>query len=147
MKRHFIFAIVVILILIVVLFVLNDYKLDIAESKVVNISFYDESRISKKVITNSGDISVIVEAVNSLHNWGKCDIDDVPDGGIGYYLVFFLENDTKIIRYNQTDHDGHGFLRDGNVKIKVSGLNLEDVWNSLDYEEIEARPALELSLD
>ncbi len=147
MKYRFILVLVVIAALTAALFVLNDYRLDIDESEVVCVSFYNGSSISKKVITNAEDIRTIVNTIDSLHSWGKYDVDDLPDGGIVYYLDFELGNATRLIIYNQTDHDGHGFFNDGDIRIKVSGLNLEELWNSLDYEAIEAKPALELFSD
>lgn len=145
--KYWLIVLALIVILGMVLFVLNDYKLNINETEVVCVSFYNESRIMKKVVTDIEDIRNIIKAINSLHSWGKYDFDDLPTGGMVYYLAFECGNATRLIIYNQTDHDGHGFLRDDNVLIKVSGLNLKDVWNSLEYEEIEAKPSLELFSD
>ena len=61
-------------------------------------------------------------------------------GGIAFHLVFDFGNTTRLISYNQTGPGGRGFLYDGDIQIKVSGLNLKELWDSLDYEEIEARP-------
>lgn len=146
-KYFFIFVLAAVVISAAALFVLNGYRLGIDESEIVCVSFYDGSELKKKIITNAGDIRTIVNTVDSLHSRGKFDADDsynLPAGGIGFHLVFDLGNTTRLISYNQTDHNGHGFLYDGDIRIKVSGLNLEELWYSLDYEKIEAKPALEL---
>ena len=146
MKKKYLFILVLAVIVIsaAALSVLNGYRLGIDESEIVCVSFYefyDEGELNKKVITNTGDIRTIVNAMNSLHSRGKFDVNDVPAGGIGFHLVFDLGNAARLISCNQTDHNGHGFLCDGDIRIKVSGLNLEALWNSLDYEKIEAKPA------
>lgn len=143
-KYRWILILAVIVIFAIVLYVLNDYRLDIDESEVVSVSFYNESCISKKIVTNAEDIRLILKTMNSLHSWGKFDMDDLPDGGTVYDFVFDFGNTTRYIAINVVSHDGDGFLFDGDTQIKVSGLNLEALWDSLDYEEIEAKPGLEL---
>ncbi len=150
-KKRSIRMIVLLLVVIlgIALFVFTDYTIDIDETEVVRVSLYCycESCMKKKIVTDAEDIRAIIKEINSLRSWGKHDPKDLPSGGLGYYLVFECGNATKLIIYNQTDHDGHGFLTDDNGLIKVSGLNLTELWDSLDYEEIEAKSALELFSD
>ena len=139
-KYRFFPGLVVIVVSAMALFILNDYRPNINESEVACVSFYNVSCISKKVVTNTEDIRTIINTIDSLHSWGKYDVDNVPAGGIPFHLVFDLGNTTRLISYNQTGPGGRGFLCDGDIQIKVSGLNLKELWDSLDYEEIEARP-------
>ena len=139
-KHRFFLGIVVIVVSAVTVLVLSDYRSHINESEVACVSFYNVSCISKKVVTNTEDIRTIINTIDSLHSWGKYDVDDVPAGGIPFHLVFDFGNTARLISYNQTGPGGRGFLRDGEIRIKASGLNLKELWDSLDYEEIEAKP-------
>ena len=139
-KHRFFLGLAVIVVSAMVPLVLNDYRPDINESEVVCVSFYNVSCIRKKIVTNTGDIRTIINTMDSLHSWGKYDVDSVPAGGIPFHLVFDLGTTTRLVSYNQTGPGGRGFLCDGDIQIKASGLNLKELWDSLDYEEIEAKP-------
>ena len=139
-KHRFFLGLVVILVSTVVLLVLIDYKPNIDETEVAYVSFSNVSCISKKIVTNTEDIRTIINTIDSLHNWGKYDADDVPAGGIPFHLVFDFGNTTRLISYNQTGPGGRGVLCDGDIQIKALGLNLKELWDSLDYEGIEAKP-------
>ena len=147
--KHWIIALLLAVILGIALFAFTDDTLDIDETEVSRVSLYCycESCMKKKIVTETEDIRAVIKEINSCHSWGKHDSNDFPSGGLVYYLVLECGDAAKVVVYNQTGRDGRGFLTDDDGLIKVSGLNLTELWDSLDYEEIEASSAAELFSD
>lgn len=88
----------------------------------------------KKEVTSAGDVKRIVETINQIEILRKGAEQDEVAGGIGIVLQFNgTDGKTQVISIGG---DG-ALLRLNGVSYKITAIDCLELWDSLDYEEIE----------
>ena len=114
----------------------TSYELPFAEANVESISFYYSNEGLKKVITTESDIASVCAALNTLSLRGP--YHRVPDGGLGFTLVFYLEDGSDWKCTYGQDVSGRGEYTDGDIKRKVENLDLVKLWHQLPQDASRA---------
>ncbi len=109
------------------------YTLPFTETEVESVSFCYDNQASQKVITAPSDVSLVCSSLNALSLKGK--YKRIPTGGQTIFLVFYLKDGTNWACTYYQQNAGTGFFADGNVRHKVSNLDLVQLWHQMSYLE------------